>query len=75
MATFHSRLMLEAETPSTAVISSVARMLKPDSDKLVHGDLTLGGHRFFVCDEFPASEVRIVNQEGNTHTRSSEHLR
>ena len=32
------------------------RMIKPGSDKLVHGELTLDGHKFFVCDEFPASE-------------------
>ena len=34
----------------------VHRMMKPDSEKLVHGELTLDGHKFFVCDEFPASE-------------------
>jgi PhnB protein len=32
------------------------RMIKPGSEKLVHGELTLDGHKFFVCDEFPASE-------------------
>jgi PhnB protein len=34
----------------------VHRMIKPNSEKLVHGELTLDGHKFFVCDEFPASE-------------------
>src|ERR1700676_368127 len=34
----------------------VDRMLKPGSEKLMHGELTLDGHKFFVCDEFPASE-------------------
>ena len=34
----------------------VHRMTAPGSDKLMHGELTLDGHRFFVCDEFPASE-------------------
>ncbi|MGO9094862.1 MAG: VOC family protein [Bryobacteraceae bacterium] len=32
------------------------RMTKPGTQKLMHGELTLDGHRFFVCDEFPASE-------------------
>jgi len=31
------------------------RMLTPDG-KLIHGELTLDGHRFFVCDEFDASQ-------------------
>ena len=34
----------------------VHRMIKPGSEKLLHGELTLDGHKFFVCDEFPASE-------------------
>ncbi len=34
----------------------VHRMMKPDSKKLMHGELTLDGHKFFVCDEFDASE-------------------
>ena len=34
----------------------VHRMMKPGSQKLMHGELTLDGHKFFVCDEFPASE-------------------
>jgi PhnB protein len=34
----------------------VHRMMKPDSEKLMHGELTLDGHKFFVCDEFPANE-------------------
>ena len=34
----------------------VHRMMKPGSSKLMHGELTLDGHKFFVCDEFPASE-------------------
>jgi uncharacterized glyoxalase superfamily protein PhnB len=34
----------------------VERMIKPGSEKLVHGELTLDGHKFFVCDEFTPSE-------------------
>jgi PhnB protein len=34
----------------------VHRIMKPGSEKLVHGELTLDGHKFFVCDEFPPSE-------------------
>jgi PhnB protein len=34
----------------------VDRMLTPDGKKLIHGELALDGHKFFVCDEFPASE-------------------
>jgi PhnB protein len=34
----------------------VHRIMKPGSEKLVHGELTLDGHKFFVCDEFPPNE-------------------
>ncbi len=34
----------------------VHRMTRPGSDKLMHGELSLDGHKVFVCDEFPASE-------------------
>jgi len=34
----------------------VSRMMTPDGKKLVHAELTLAGHRFFVCDEFSAVE-------------------
>jgi PhnB protein len=34
----------------------VDRMMTPDGKKLIHGELTLDGHKFFVCDEFSASE-------------------
>ncbi len=34
----------------------VHRMLKPGTEKIVHGELILEGHKFFVCDEFPPSE-------------------
>jgi len=34
----------------------VHRMTQSGSDKLIHGELTLDGHKFFVCDEFSASE-------------------
>ena len=34
----------------------VHRMMKPGTEKLMHGELTLDGQRLFVCDEFPASE-------------------
>jgi uncharacterized glyoxalase superfamily protein PhnB len=33
-----------------------SRMLTPDGKKLVHGELSIAGHRLFVCDEFSASE-------------------
>jgi len=32
------------------------RMLTKDGTKLIHGELTLDGHKFFVCDEFDASQ-------------------
>jgi PhnB protein len=32
------------------------RMMTPDGKKLVHGELTLDGHKFFVSDEFSESE-------------------
>jgi PhnB protein len=31
-------------------------MLGPDGKRLLHGELTLDGHTFFISDEFPASE-------------------
>lgn len=31
-------------------------MMTPDGKRLLHGELTLDGHKFFVCDEFDASE-------------------
>jgi PhnB protein len=34
----------------------VHRMMTPDGVKLIHGELTLEGHKLFVCDEFDASE-------------------
>jgi PhnB protein len=34
----------------------VHRMLKPGTERIMHGELILEGHKFFVCDEFPASE-------------------
>jgi PhnB protein len=34
----------------------IHRMMKPGSEKLIHGELSLDGHKFFVCDEFPAIE-------------------
>jgi PhnB protein len=34
----------------------VHRMMTPDGLKLIHGELTLEGHKLFVCDEFDASE-------------------
>jgi PhnB protein len=33
-----------------------SRMMAPDGKKLLHGELEIGGHRIFVCDEFSASE-------------------
>lgn len=35
----------------------VDRMMTPDGKKLMHGELTLDGHKVFVSDEFDASEV------------------
>jgi PhnB protein len=34
----------------------VDRMMTSDGKKLVHGELTLDGHKLFVCNEFDASE-------------------
>ncbi len=31
-------------------------MTQPATGKLIRGELSLDGHKFFVCDEFPASE-------------------
>lgn len=36
--------------------AEVHRMTQPGSDKLIHGELILDGHKLFVCDEFPTSE-------------------
>lgn len=32
------------------------RMMTKDGAKLIHGELVLDGHKFFVCDEFDASQ-------------------
>jgi len=34
----------------------VDRMMTPDGARLIHGELLLDGHKFFVSDEFSASE-------------------
>ena len=34
----------------------VHRLVQPGTGKLIHGELTLDGHKFFVCDEFSAAE-------------------
>ncbi len=34
----------------------VARHLAPDGKRLGHGELSIGGHQLFVCDEFDPSE-------------------
>jgi PhnB protein len=34
----------------------VHRMLAPDGRRLMHGELLIGGHKLFVCDEFAPSE-------------------
>jgi PhnB protein len=36
--------------------TEVHRMKQPGTDKLIHGELSLDGHKIFVCDEFPPSE-------------------
>ncbi len=48
----------------------VSRMMTPDGDKLVHGELELGGHRFFVVDEFPdVGTCRCPRTLGGTGVR------
>ena len=32
------------------------QMMTPDGRRLLHGELIIDGHKFFVSDEFPASE-------------------
>jgi PhnB protein len=32
------------------------QMMTPDGTRLLHGELTLDGHKFFISDEFSASE-------------------
>ena len=36
--------------------TEVHRMTDPKSGKLMHGELSLDGHKLFVCDEFSAEE-------------------
>jgi PhnB protein len=36
--------------------NEVHRMMTPDGKKLVHGELTVDGHSFFVCDEVDPRE-------------------
>jgi PhnB protein len=36
--------------------TEVHRMTQPGTGKLIHGELSLDGHKLFVCDEFQASE-------------------
>ena len=36
--------------------TEIHRMTQPGSGKLIHGELSLDGHKLFVCDEFPASD-------------------
>lgn len=36
--------------------TEVDRMMAPDGKRLIHGELTLDGHRLFVCNEFSAGE-------------------
>jgi PhnB protein len=36
--------------------TEVHRMKQPGTDKLIHGELSLDGHKLFVCDEFLPSE-------------------
>src|SRR5260370_24194524 len=33
------------------------RMMTPDGSRLVHGEIILDGHKFFVSDEFSEQEV------------------
>lgn len=36
--------------------TEIHRMTQPESGKLIHGELSLDGHRLFVCNEFSADE-------------------
>ena len=36
--------------------TEVDRMMATDGARLIHSELTLDGHKFFVCDEFEAHE-------------------
>jgi Uncharacterized protein conserved in bacteria len=52
--------------------AEVHRMMAPDGKRLMHGELTLDGHKFFVCDEFAASEggtCKSPNTLGGTGVR------
>lgn len=40
------------------------QMMSPDGKKLLHGELTLDGHKFFVSDEFDASEGGTCKSPG-----------
>jgi PhnB protein len=37
-------------------VEEVSRTMTPDGKKLVHGELSLDGHMFYVSDEFDASQ-------------------
>src|SRR5947209_6366241 len=60
--------MAEAETPGTAVISSVARMLKPDND------ITWAVRQDCLCDGRCYSNDRIVCCLQCGRTISEEHI-
>jgi PhnB protein len=50
----------------------VHRMMAPDNQRLIHGELILDGHKLFVCDEFSAAEggtCKSPETLGGTHTR------
>jgi PhnB protein len=36
--------------------AEVHRMTQPGTGRLIHGELSLDGHKLFVCDQFPPSE-------------------
>ena|ERR1700730_4846498 len=41
----------------------IHRMFEPGSDKLMHGELALDGHKFLVCDEFPPARVEPARHQ------------
>ncbi len=50
--------------------TSISTMMTPDGVKLVHGEMELNGHRFFVVDEFPdVGTCKCPRTLGGTDTR------
>ncbi len=51
----------------------VDRMMAPHGTKLIHGDIVLHGHKFFVSDEFSASEGGCASRRIPWRHRSAHH--